>query len=439
MSTIHEVPAKERDGGNFHLEESYVEGGTVHLEPNRLVIDSFSTSRTPVVATFCSEDAARHPALLGAILEIGALAYGRAGTEADLSHLTGEVAHLEAALGQSSEAVQQRLAVEIERGLLGLVSKVEEVVGPDGLIGRLLDPNCPSGLSIAVVEAVRSATGAEREHLAALLDPRSPVSPLAVLGDRLKGVQDGLAQLRVDLVAERAATAARETEAERGTQKGRAYEVDLLVALRTIGKSFGDIVEPTGDTAEVDGRKLGDYIVIVPADGSVRETAFAVEAKASRCPLGELRRQLAGARQRRGAAAGLGVYSQDGYMPTGSAPLTQVGPVDFACLYDPRSGDLQGLQFGYRLARITALAAEARQVGGDLDKEAFAADLAEAGSRLASLSGLRRELTKVANGLTSGIEAIKVRLGEHTRELAGILERMEQRLADPAERSSSAA
>lgn len=404
----------------------------IHLDPDGITIEWFRTTRPVVRAIFEDEAPERYAEVLEGVLEVGAIAYQRAGSRVDLEHLASEVAHLEAALGQAAESVQTRLATEVQGGLGSLAATIEGLVGPGGKLGSMLDPDAPGGIATGLTEAVRDVAGAERESLAKLLDPRSPTSPLAVVGEQLRSVGEGIERLRVDLAAERASASGRAEEAARGTAKGRSFEVELLGALRELAKAHGDLVEYVGDTAGIDGRKLGDVLVsLCPAELGGAEVKMVVEAKTGRTGLTQLRRDLAGARQRRGAVAGIGVYGSEEVMPSGAAPLTELSPVDLAVLYDPASGDREALRIAYRLARILALQATRTSEQGHVDAVGLRADLAEARDRVTAVCRLRAELTRLASAVTGGVEGIKARLADLGQELSSVLERMESRLSGP--------
>jgi hypothetical protein len=396
-----------------------------------VVIDHFVTTRPSVVALFEAEDPERYLAMLDMVLKVGAGATLHAGARADIEHLAGEVAHLEEAFHSGTNELQARVAVEVEAGLAGFAERVEGLCGTGGVLAGMLDPGAPEGVVARLGDVLRSGLLAERASLAGLFDPRSPMSPLAVFDEQVRALTATVEHLRVDLAAERASGAARAEEAGRGTAKGRSFEAELLGALRSQAKPLGDLVERLGDSAEVDGRKVGDFVSSISAsDAGASDLRIVIEAKDARFGLTALKRELAQARERRGAAVGIGVYAAEGLVPTGIAPISELTPVDFAVLYDPTSGDAEALRLCYRLARVIALASARTKRGSALDPEALRVDLADARDRLAALLRLRGELTRLANGVAGGIDSLKASLAEHAKELAGILERMEARLAE---------
>jgi hypothetical protein len=404
---------------------------SVRVEGDRLVVDGYVTRRPGVVALFSDEAPDRRVQLLDSVLETGALAHGRASNQADLDRLGREVERIQMSLGASATAVQERLATEVQRGLEDLAKRVDGLVGEDGTLCQLLDPASPGGLAIGVADAVRHAASAERTRLAELLDPTSPTSPLRVLGENLRVVSDGLGQLRVDIAASKAADSARSEEAARGTARGAVFETDLLVALRQLGKVHADTVELVGSTPEgVSGSKRGDHLVTISGVDHGGDATFVVEAKSGKVGLTEMKRQLAQARERRGAAAGLGVWASEATMPTGTGPIVELSPVDVGVVFDPATGDGEALRLGYHLCRVLALAAARRSATNTIDAEALSADLAEARLKAASVLRLRAEVSRLGSGVAAGVEALRASLAAHGAELTAILERMETRLLD---------
>lgn len=406
-----------------------IDPARITVEPDLLRIEAFVTDDRDVIAAFSVEDPARYPAVLESILEVGAAARLRAGARADLDHLGDKLDQLEGAFGDKTREFQERLAREVDQSIVALTGKVDELFGDGGPLQGLLDPEAPGGIVAALAEQVSTAAKAERDALARLFDPRSPTSPLSLVDQQLRELKDGFHQVRTELAAERAGAAAAQAEAAKGTRKGKTFEEDLLVALREVGRPFGDIIEFSGDQRELSGRKVGDYVAVLSeADVGARTIRIALEGKAAKCGLTEMRRQLAAARDKRGAVAAIGIYASESYMPTGSAPLCEISPVDFAVLYEPDQDDKEALALVYRFVRILALAASRHSESGTVDHTAFLTDIKEARSELASILNLRGELTRLGNGVANAIADVKQALASRAAKLAAVLERMEERM-----------
>lgn len=158
------------DGPESNRRENARRGdtGRISLEAGRLVIEGFATD---VVETFAIDDPVRHPVLLESILEIGAAARLRVGARADFERLDaihGELQHGFA--GRTSE-LQDRLAQEIDKSVVTLTAKVDELFGVGDALHGLLDLQAPDGVVVALTEHAKAAALAEHEALTRLMDP----------------------------------------------------------------------------------------------------------------------------------------------------------------------------------------------------------------------------------------------------------------------------
>jgi hypothetical protein len=143
--------------GTGHNERSRVALSTppIFLFDGRLCVTDFDTGEPAVVALFEAEaDQSSYPALLESILKVGAVALARAGSQVDLGHVAAEVERLSQAVGHSVESFSKVLSAEADAQVKALSSKVEEVLGDDGALVRMLDPADPRGAAAKLTQAL---------------------------------------------------------------------------------------------------------------------------------------------------------------------------------------------------------------------------------------------------------------------------------------------
>ena len=121
-----------------------------------------------------------------------------------------------------------------------------------------------------------------------------------------------------------------------------------------------------------------------------------------------IRDELRDARENRGAAVGLAVFSV-AHAPAGIAPFAIVGE-DVYCVIDPAEPDSAVLEAAVRLARLLALATLAeREV--EVDAAAIAAALTGIREQLDQIKTLKSQLTSISNatkGVWTGLDQLRV-------------------------------
>jgi methyl-accepting chemotaxis protein len=255
--TTNDTPFPGPEGAG-HDERSKVALSTppIFLFDGRLCVTDFDTGEPAVVALFEAEaDQSSYPALLESILKVGAVALARAGSQVDLGHVAAEVERLSQAVGHSVESFSKVLSVEADAQVKALSSKVEEVLGDDGALVRMLDPADPRGAAAKLTQALTETAEASGRHLVRLLDPSCPEGPMAAFAGELRALSNSVGQLAIQVAATSAAERAASAEAARGTRKGGLYEDQVVEVLGEIARTSGDVAEAVGATTAWTARK----------------------------------------------------------------------------------------------------------------------------------------------------------------------------------------
>jgi hypothetical protein len=260
----------------------------------------------------------------------------------------------------------------------------------------------------------------DASKLAVLLDPTRLNSPMHQF--RLE-IAAGFKGLEERLVAIEAAAAARGAERSKSTAKGADFEELLASMLGEIARGAGDLVDRTGlETGAVLKSKKGDFVLTVDARVARGcDLRVVVEAKDRPMSMRAMRDELREARENRGAATALAVFTP-AHAPAGIAPFAVIGD-DVYCVIDPDAPETTVLEAAVRLARLLALATLAeREV--EVDAAAVSAALTAIREQLEVVRNLKSQLTSISNatkavwtGLDTMRASILARVAEAEAEI----------------------
>jgi hypothetical protein len=233
----------------------------------------------------------------------------------------------------------------------------------------------------------------DASKLALLLDPTRLNSPMHQFRQEIAA---GFKGLEERLVAIEAAAAARGAERARSAAKGADFEDLLAEMLGEITRGTGDLLDRTAlESGSVLKSKKGDFVLTV--DASVArgcDLRVVIEAKDRPMSMRAMRDELREARENRGAAVAVAVFTP-AHAPTGVAPFNLVGG-DVYCVIDPDAPEPATLEAAIRLARLLALASLAeREVA--VDAAAIGAALTAIREQLEVVRQLKSQLTSISN------------------------------------------
>ena len=233
----------------------------------------------------------------------------------------------------------------------------------------------------------------DASKLAHLLDPTRLNSPMHQFRQEIAA---GFKGLEERLIAIEAAAAARGAERARSAAKGADFEELLGTMLGEIARGAGDLIDRTGfETGSTIKSKRGDFVLTVDARVARGcDLKVVIEAKDRPMSMRAMRDELREARENRGAAVGVAVFSA-AHAPTGIAPFTVVGG-DVYCVIDPEAPETATLEAAIRLARLLGLASLVeREV--DVDAAAIGTALTAIREQLEVVRQLKSQLTSISN------------------------------------------
>jgi len=258
----------------------------------------------------------------------------------------------------------------------------------------------------------------DASKLAFLLDPTRLHSPMHQFRQEMT---DGFRNLQERLVAIEAAAAARGAERARSAAKGADFEDLLEVMLGDLARGAGDLLDRTGtETGTILKSKKGDFVLTLDARVARGcDLRVVVEAKDRPMSMRAIRDELREARENRGAAVGLVVFTP-AHAPAGVAPFAIVGG-DVYCVMDPAAPEVATLEAAVRLARLLALASLSEHEA-EVDAAAIGAALTGIREQLEVVRTLRSQLTSISTAtrtVWTGLDVMRTNILARVVEAEG--------------------
>ncbi|HUP55569.1 MAG TPA: hypothetical protein VM408_08690 [Methylomirabilota bacterium] len=373
----------------------------VRLEGDRIVVERLSLS-DPTLAAFLGERPAgdRGP-LIERALRIGLIALQDAGVTVNVDAVRTEFERMMRQAEQVNEraaaALEQTLRANFADGDGRLPRTLEKFLGDRGalrsMVDELFDETKRDSAIGRIGGMLEKYFDGDASKLAHLLDPTRLNSPMHQFRQEMAA---GFKSLEERLIAIEAAAAARGAERARSAAKGADFEELLETMLGEIARGAGDLLDRTGfETGSTLKSKKGDFVLTVDARVARGcDLKVVIEAKDRPMSMRAMRDELREARENRGAAVGVAVFTP-AHAPTGIAPFNVVGG-DVYCVIDPEAPDAATLDAAIRLARLLALASLAeREV--DVDAAAIATALTAIREQLEVVHQLKSQLTSISN------------------------------------------
>jgi hypothetical protein len=386
----------------------------VRLEGDRIVVERLSLA-DPTLAAFLGERPAgdRGP-IVERALRIGLIALQDAGVTVNVDAVRTEFERLVRQAEQVNEraaaALEQTLRANFADGDGRLPRTLEKFLGDRGALRSMVDELFDETKRDSAIGRIGSMLeryfDGDASKLALLLDPTRLNSPMHQFRQEIAA---GFKGLEERLVAIEAAAAARGAERARSAAKGADFEDLLAEMLGDIARGAGDLLDRTTlEAGAVMKSKKGDFVLTV--DSSVArgcDLRVVIEAKDRPMSMRAMRDELREARENRGAAVAVAVFTP-AHAPTGVAPFSLVGG-DVYCVIDPDAPELATLEAAVRLARLLALASLAeREVA--VDAAAIGSALTAIREQLEVVRQLKSQLTSISNAtkaVWSGLDTMR--------------------------------
>jgi hypothetical protein len=380
----------------------------VRVDGERIVVDRLILRDASLAAIVADREPADRPSFVERALKIGLTALQDATVSVDVDLVRDEFEKLlrssEQANAKAAEALDQVLRANFADGDGRLPRTLEKFLGDRGalrmFVGELFDETKRDSAIGRMRTLLGTYFDGDASKLALLLDPTRQHSPM----HQFRGeVAAGFERLHERLAAIEAAAAARGAERARSAAKGGDFEDVVEALLADVARGSGDLVDRTGTgTGELLRSKKGDFVLTIdPARTGGADVRVVVEVKDRAMSVRSIREELREAKQNRGAAVGLVVFSP-AHAPSGIAPF-DVRAGDVYCVIDPADPDPATLEAALRLARLHAIAS-LREVEAEVDVEAIRTALTAVRAELDALKGIKATLTSISSS-ASGLQA----------------------------------
>jgi hypothetical protein len=374
---------------------------TVRLEGDRIVIERLAIT-DPTLAAFLGErPVAERGPIAERALRIGLIALQDAGVTVNVDAVRTEFERMMRQAEQSNEraatALEQTLRANFADGDGRLPRTLEKFLGDRGALRSMVDELFDEKKRDSAIGRIGSMLeryfDGDASKLALLLDPTRLNSPMHQFRQEItagfKGIEERLAAIE-------AAAAARGAERARSAAKGLDFEDLLAELLGDIARGSGDLLDRTTlEAGNVMRSKKGDFVMTVdPALTRGCDLRIVVEAKDRPMSMRAMRDELREARENRGAAVAVVIFTP-AHAPARVSPFAIVGG-DVYCVIDPESPEPATLEAAIRLARLLALASLVER-DVTVDAAAIAAALTAVREQLELVRQLKSQLTSIAN------------------------------------------
>src|SRR5215203_1510850 len=386
----------------------------VRLDGERIVVDRL-VIHDPALASFLAERPAEdRPALLERAVRIGLLALQDAGVTVNVDVVRAEFEKLM----RQAESVNEKAALALEGTLRAnfadgdgrLPRTLEKFLGDRGalktMVDELFDESKRDSAIGRIGRMLERYFDGDASKLALLLDPTRLNSPMHQFRQEMSA---GFKSIEERLGAIEAAAAARGAERARSAAKGGDFEDLLEGMLADLARGAGDLLDRTGTEAgALLKSKKGDFVLSL--DSRVArgcDLRIVVEAKDRPMSMRAMRDELREARENRGAAVAVAVFTP-AHAPSGVGPFSLVGG-DVYCVIDPDAPDAATLEAAIRLARLLALASLAERSVA-LDAAAITTALTAIREQLEVVRQLKSQLTSISNAtkaVWSGLDTMR--------------------------------
>jgi hypothetical protein len=372
----------------------------VRVDGDRIVIERLAIADPALAAFLAERPGDDRPALVERALRIGLVALQDAGVTINVDVVKSEFERLVRQAEQVNEkaaaALEQTLRTNFADGDGRLPRTLEKFLGDRGalrgMVDELFDEKKRDSAIGRIGRMLESYFDGDASKLAHLLDPTRLNSPMHQFRQEITA---GFKSLEERLVAIEAAAAARGAERARSAAKGADFEDLLEAMLGDLARGAGDMLDRTGTEAgALMKSKKGDFVLTLDARVARGcDLRVVVEAKDRPMSMRAIRDELREAKENRGAAIGLVVFTPK-HAPTGVAPFNVVGD-DVYCVVDPDAPEPATLEAAVRLARLLALASLAEHEV-EVDPAAIQAALMAIREQLEMVRTLKAQLTSIS-------------------------------------------
>ena len=288
----------------------------VRVEADRILVDRLVVADPALAAFLAERPADDRPDLVERAVRIGLLALQDAGVTVNVDVVRSEFEKLlrqaETVNDKAAQALEQTLRANFADGDGRLPRTLERFLGDRGALRSMVDELFDESKRDSAIGRIGSMLeryfDGDASKLALLLDPTRLNSPMHQFRQEMTA---GFRSLEERLVAIEAAAAARGAERARSAAKGGDFEDLLEAMLADLARGAGDLLDRTGTEAgAVMKSKKGDFVLTLDARVARGcDVRVVIEAKDRPMSMRAMRDELREARENRGAAVAVVVFT----------------------------------------------------------------------------------------------------------------------------------
>jgi hypothetical protein len=254
---------------------------------------------------------------------------------------------------------------------------LQNQIGPASPFAKVLDPANREGVILRLQEAVKKEVEGQIQKVVEQFSLDSDQSGLSrmrlVLQQRLDAMKDENAKFFAEMKEAMGVEAGRRQEAEKGTEKGREFEVALYDHVARIGRELGDTTQNVRSiVGAVPRAKVGDYVITLGETSAAPGKNIVIEAKKDASyRMKDAGEEMVTAKENREAEVGIFAFAK-GYEPPEVGDFLRIG-TDFFVTVDEEDlsagRPLVFLEAAYKIARASIVASSRKDEtdGIDLD------------------------------------------------------------------------
>jgi hypothetical protein len=252
---------------------------------------------------------------------------------------------------------------------------LQNQIGPASPFAKVLDPANREGVILRLQEAVKKEVEGQIQKVVEQFSLDSDQSGLSrmrlVLQQRLDAMKDENAKFFAEMKEAMGVEAGRRQEAEKGTEKGREFEVALYDHVARIGRELGDTTQNVRSiVGAVPRAKVGDYVITLGETSAAPGKNIVIEAKKDASyRMKDAGEEMVTAKENREAEVGIFAFAK-GYEPPEVGDFLRIG-TDFFVTVDEEDlsagRPLVFLEAAYKIARASIVASSRMDESDGID------------------------------------------------------------------------
>lgn len=312
----------------------------------------------------------------------------------------------------------------------GRVSRlIQEHIGPASAFAKSMDPANRESVVCKIQEAVKTHLEEKVSEIVNEFSLDVETSALArlkaELAKEVRDIKDANNKFFVELKEALGMKAAKELEAEKGTEKGRDFETALYDCVAEIGRQLGDTTENVRSiVGAVPRSKKGDYVSTLGSTSGAPGSRIVIEAKKEQgYKLKDAIDELKEAKANREAGVGIFVFAK-GYEPPEVGDFHFIGNDFFVTVDGEAMEKGQSILFfdaAYKIVRALIVTSARKSDSHEVDLEQIqreASSLAEHVSRLADLITKAKTISTNSKTIEEVIGTLKIDMEARLEKIA---------------------